>query len=210
MLGGAATRVGRPAPVSPRSASGNIRYLVSGSAALSKDVDNWFDIVGLTILEGYGLTETSAGEALVRPNFIGRIVPGTEIRIADDGEIMVRGPGVIAEPPQEANAEVFGTNTGDEQFRWFATADIGVIDDKGRVKITDPEEGPGQDLGGKYIAPGAIEALKAKCPLAGAVGGRRERPQLPPSSHCDPDAAKLWAGPGAGRHDMATAGRSPM
>ena len=74
---------------------GNSSYFVSGSAALSKDINPWFDGLGLMILEGYGLTETSAASCVIRPNnfmigTIGEPLPGTEIRIADDGEILIR------------------------------------------------------------------------------------------------------------------------
>ena len=119
---------------------GNLKYFVSGSAALSKDINAWFDIVGMTILEGYGLTETSAATTINRPGnvavgTVGQPLPGTEIRIADDGEIMVRGGGVMREYRNrpEANVEVFGDQP-EGPNRWFATGDIGVIDEAGRVR----------------------------------------------------------------------------
>ena len=139
---------------------GNIRYFISGSAALSGTIAEWFDAAGLTILEGYGLTETSAATCIVRPDnvkfgTVGEPIGGhRDRRIADDGEILVRGPGVMRgyRNLPEANAEVFEHGDG-----WFSTGDIGMIDEKGRVKITDRKKDLVKTSGGKYIAPSAIE-----------------------------------------------------
>jgi long-chain acyl-CoA synthetase len=180
---------------------GNLRYMVSGSAALSAEINEWFDIVGLPILEGYGLTETSAATCVNRPESkmagtVGQPLPGTEIRIADDGEIMVRGGGVMRcyRNREEDNKEVFGDQPPDPE-RWFATGDIGVIDDAGRIKITDRKKDLVKTSGGKYIAPGAIEAqFKAKCGIAGAVCViANERKFASALVGLDPDAAAAWA-----------------
>ncbi len=180
---------------------GNIRVFISGSAALSADLNDWFDIVGMPILEGYGLTETSAATTVNRMDSkksgtVGQPLPGTEIKIADDGEIMVRGPGVMRayRNRPDANDEVFGDQPAGPE-RWFATGDIGVVDDAGRVKITDRKKDLVKTSGGKYIAPGAIEAqFKAKCPLAGAVVViANERNFASALVGLDVDALKLWA-----------------
>ncbi len=150
---------------------GNIEYLVSGSAALSKDVGSWFEAVGLELLEGYGLTETSAGSVVGRPgkNRVGSVglpFPGTTVKIADDGEILVKGGGVMRGYYNlpEATSEML---VGDG---WLATGDIGEIDDDGYVRITDRKKDLIKTSGGKYIAPGLIEArFKALCPLLGNV-----------------------------------------
>ena len=150
---------------------GNIEYLVSGSAALSKDVGSWFAAVGLELLEGYGLTETSAGSMVGRPgkNRVGTVglpFPGTEVKIAADGEILVRGGGVMRgyHNLPEATAEML---IGDG---WLATGDIGEIDDDGLVRITDRKKDLIKTSGGKYIAPSLIESkLKALCPILANV-----------------------------------------
>ena len=155
---------------------GNMRHMVSGSAALSPEINEWFDIIGVPILEGYGLSEVCGGACISRPNSLmpgtlGQPMPGTEVKIADDGEIMIRGGGVMRayRHRDEANEEVFGDQAPGPD-RWFATGDIGVIDDAGRVKITDRKKDLVKSSNGKYIAPGALEAqLKAKCGVAGAV-----------------------------------------
>ncbi|WP_395729693.1 AMP-dependent synthetase/ligase [Nakamurella sp.] len=150
---------------------GRIRFLLSGSAALSADVARWFNAAGLPTLEGYGLTETSGGTCISRLDerqigVIGPPLAGSEIRVADDGEIFIRGPGVMDgyhHRPQ-MTAEVLGDDG------WFATGDIGEIDDRGRLRITDRKKDLAKTTGGKYIAPQAIEAMfKAMCPIAGEM-----------------------------------------
>ncbi len=150
---------------------GNIDFMISGSAALSKDVSMWFAAVGLPILEGYGLTETSAGACVGRldHNWVGTVgmpFPGTEARIAEDGEILLRGDGIMRgyHNLPDATAEVL---IGDG---WFATGDIGEIDDDGYVRITDRKKDLVKTSGGKYIAPALIESrFKALCPILGNV-----------------------------------------
>ena len=175
---------------------GRIEYFVSGSAALSRDVAEWFSAVGLPILEGYGMTETSAGSAVNRPgqNVIGTVgvpLPGTEMKIADDGEILVRGPGVMRGyhnlPDQTAELLV-----GDG---WLATGDIGTIDDDGRVQITDRKKDLIKTSGGKYIAPSLIEArFKGLCPLIGNVVVHAEgRNYATALITLDPDVTASWA-----------------
>ncbi|PVY95476.1 long-chain acyl-CoA synthetase [Actinomycetospora cinnamomea] len=174
---------------------GRVRFLISGSAALASDIGLWFYAAGLPVLEGYALTETSAASSVVRPErpalgVVGPPLPGTEIRIADDGEILIRGPGVMSRyhSRPDATAEALDAEG------WFATGDVGEIDDAGQLKITDRKKDLTKTSGGKYIAPGAIEAqFKAVCPLASQMlvhaDGRRYATAL---ITLDPEALAQW------------------
>ncbi len=175
---------------------GRLRFLISGSAALSEDVARWFHAAGVTILEGYGLTETSAAVSIVRleaPAFgvVGPPLAGTEVRIAEDGEVLVRGPGVMRgyHRKPEATAEVLDAEG------WFATGDVGELDAQGRLRITDRKKDLIKTSGGKYIAPQVIETMfRATCPLASQMlvhgDGRNYATAL---IALDPDALEQWA-----------------
>jgi long-chain acyl-CoA synthetase len=174
---------------------GRIRFLVSGSAALSTDVARWFYDAGMPILEGYALTETSSGACISRLDdlqfgAVGPPMAGTEIKVADDGEIFVKGPGVMRgyHNLPEATAEVL-TEDG-----WFATGDIGEIDDQGRLRITDRKKDLIKTSGGKYIAPQPIEVIfKAVCPLASQMVVHAEgRSYATALVTLDPEALSQW------------------
>jgi long-chain acyl-CoA synthetase len=147
---------------------GRMRVMISGSAALNGEVARWFDAAGLPIIEGYGLTENSAAGCVVLPDDIvfGRVgppLPGTQVMIADDGEVLLRGPHVMKGywNLPEANAETLLPDG------WLATGDIGELDEKGRLKITDRKKDLVKTSGGKYIAPGQIAAqFKVISPIA--------------------------------------------
>ncbi|MGW5152370.1 AMP-dependent synthetase/ligase [Rhodococcus koreensis] len=150
---------------------GRLKFFISGSAALNRDVAQWFDAVGIVVLEGYGLSETSAASFVNRPSAyqfgtVGWPIPGTETRIADDGEILIKGPGVMSgyhENP-EATAEAL-TDEG-----WFHTGDIGELDDKGYLRITDRKKDMFKTSNGKYVAPSALAAtFKGICPYVGEL-----------------------------------------
>jgi long-chain acyl-CoA synthetase len=175
---------------------GRIRFMVSGSAALSADVATWFHAAGLLVLEGYGLTETSAATCLVRPiqpafGVVGPPLTGTEVAIAPDGEILVRGPGVMSgyHNLPDATAEALSPDG------WFASGDIGEIDPTGRLRITDRKKDLMKTSGGKYIAPQTIEVMfRAVCPLASQMLVHADRRNYATALiTLDPDALAQWA-----------------
>jgi long-chain acyl-CoA synthetase len=147
---------------------GRIRFFISGSAALNRDVAQWFDAAGLLILEGYGLTESSAASFVNRPGAyafgsVGWPVPGTQVQIAADGEVLLKGPGIMAgyHNLPEASAE---SVDGDG---WLHTGDIGNLDERGFLRITDRKKDLFKTSGGKYVAPSAIESMfQGVCPYA--------------------------------------------
>ncbi|MFI1313823.1 long-chain fatty acid--CoA ligase [Streptomyces sp. CS227] len=150
---------------------GRLRACISGSAALAPDIGFFFAGAGVHILEGYGLTETSAasfvnpGDAY-RTGTVGKPLPGTEVRIAEDGEILLRGPGVMEGYHQlpEKTAEVL------EGDGWFHTGDIGELSADGYLKITDRKKDLIKTSGGKYIAPAEVEGqFKAICPFVSNI-----------------------------------------
>ncbi len=150
---------------------GRVRFFVSAAAALDHNVAQWFDAVGITVLEGYGLTETAAASFINRPNAyrfgtVGWPFPATEVKIADDGEILLRGPGVMTSYHDlpEATAEAL------EPDGWFHTGDIGEIDGEGFLRITDRKKDMFKTSQGKYVAPSALEVrFKGLCPYVGEL-----------------------------------------
>jgi long-chain acyl-CoA synthetase len=174
---------------------GRIRFFISGSAALSKDVQEWFHAAGIVVAEGYGLTETSAATFVNRPadtrfGSVGVAMPETQVKIADDGEVLIKGPGVMRgyHGLPDQTAEVL-TEDG-----WLSTGDIGEVED-GFLRITDRKKDLIKTSGGKYVAPQKIEVIfKAVCPYASQIvvhGDKR--------NYCtalitlDPDEIQTWA-----------------
>ncbi len=149
---------------------GRLDKFISGSAKLDPKLSWWFASLGMPILEGYGLSETTAATCVNRPflgahkhGSIGWPVPGMEASTDTDGELLIRGPGVMRGyyNRPDATAEAF-TEDG-----WFRTGDIAEIDERGFVTITDRKKDVFKTSGGKYVAPSVIESkFKALAPLA--------------------------------------------
>ena len=165
---------------------GRSRAYFSGGAPLGKDMAEWFCSVGIPIMEGYGLTETSPTLSVNRRGAfkigsVGKVNDGLQLKIADDGEILVKGPTVFQgywEMPEETrNAFVDG---------WFKTGDIGELDSEGFLSITDRKKDLIKTSGGKFIAPQPIEnALKSNVLIAQAavIGDKRKYASVILSPH---------------------------
>ena len=175
---------------------GRVRMFISGSAALNNDIARWFYGMGLPILEGYGLTETTAASFVGRPwalkiGSVGWPLPGTEVRIAEDGEVLLRGDGVMQgyHNNEEATAEVIDADG------WFHTGDIGELDERGFLRLTDRKKDLFKTSGGKYVAPSTIEAMfKGVCPYAAQlVVYGADRHFVSALVTLDPEAMQGWA-----------------
>jgi long-chain acyl-CoA synthetase len=160
---------------------GNARFFISGGAPLGRELAEWYADMGIRIHEGYGLTETSPVIALNNPTAhkigtIGKPLANVEVRIAEDGEILVRGPSVFQGywnlPEETRNAFVDG---------WFKTGDIGNMDADGFLSITDRKKDLIKTSGGKFIAPQPIENSLKHSPLvaeAVVLGDKRKFPAV--------------------------------
>jgi long-chain acyl-CoA synthetase len=181
---------------------GRVRFFISGAAALNQDIAEWFGAAGITILEGYGLTECSAGGFVNHPEdnrygTVGPAIPGSEVKLGEGDEVLIRGPHVMDgyhNLPEETAAAL--TEDG-----WLRTGDKGSLDADGFLTITGRIKDLFKTSGGKYIAPSGIESkFKAVCPYASQfmVFGDGH-------NYCvalitlDPDAMEGWAA----ENDMA-------
>ncbi len=175
---------------------GRVRFFISGAAALNQDIAQWFNAAGILILEGYGLTESSAGSFVNHPaeykiGTVGPVLPGSQVKLGEGDEILIKGPGVMDgyhNLPEETAKSL--TDDG-----WLRTGDKGSIDADGFLTITGRIKDLFKTSGGKYIAPSAIESkFKAICPYASQfmVFGN-ERNYCVALVTLDPDAMDGWA-----------------
>ena len=160
---------------------GEAEEFISGGAPLGRELAEWYADIGIPIHEGYGLTETSPVIAVNTPKVhklgtVGKPLPNVEVRIADDGEVLVRGPSIFKgywnRPEETREAFVDG---------WFKTGDIGEVDAEGYLSITDRKKDLIKTSGGKFIAPQPIENSLKLNPLIGTavvLGDRRKFPAV--------------------------------
>jgi long-chain acyl-CoA synthetase len=173
---------------------GNVRYAISGGAPLGDRLGHFFRGIGLIVLEGYGLTETSAAAVIGRVAWqkigkVGRALPGTGIKIADDGEIWLRGINVMRGywRNEAATREAF---EGD----WFRTGDIGELDEDGFLTITGRKKELIVTAGGKNVAPAPIEDLLRAHPMIGQVVVIGDaKPFIAALISLDPEMVPVWA-----------------
>ena len=179
-----------------RARFGNkIRFAITGGAPLAKELMEWFHGTGLVVLEGYGLTETTAASNLTLPDAyrfgtVGGAIPGVEVKIAADGEVLIRGPNVMRGywKKEDATREVL------EEDGWFHSGDIGVIDEKGFLKITDRKKDIIVTAGGKNVAPQNIENLLKQSPwISQAMVHGDKRPYLVALVTLNPEAVDRFA-----------------
>jgi long-chain acyl-CoA synthetase len=175
---------------------GRVRFFISGSAALNAEIAEWFHAAGILILEGYGMTENAAGATVNHPDdykigTVGPALPGAEVKIGENDEVMLRGPHIMAgyhNLPEETAATL--TSDG-----WLHTGDKGSLDADGFLTITGRIKDLFKTSGGKYVAPPAIESkFKAICPYVSQflVFGS-ERNFVVALVTLDPDAMAGWA-----------------
>ncbi|MDG9717912.1 AMP-dependent synthetase/ligase [Streptomyces sp. DH24] len=185
---------------------GRVRRATSGGSPLSRELSLFFEGIGIFVHDGYGLTETSGGVTMQplgreKSGTVGQALPGTEIRIADDGEILVRGPAVFQGYVNDVRATRAALRGG-----WLATGDLGHLDDEGYLTITGRKKDVIITSGGKSVSPAALEQRLRMHPLihqAVVVGDNR--PCVGALITLDPDflahwrAALAWQTDGSGR-----------
>jgi long-chain acyl-CoA synthetase len=188
---------------------GRVETFISGGAPLGRELAEWYAAVGIRIHEGYGLTETSPVIAVNTPvnhriGTVGKTLPNLEVHIAEDGEILVRGPSVFKgywnRPEETLNAFIDAhskdgdSKDGDSKGGWFKTGDIGHIDADGYLSVTDRKKDLIKTSGGKFIAPQPIENSLKLSPLIGTaaiIGDKRKFPAVIVSPNFV--SLELWA-----------------
>ncbi|MFF0017555.1 AMP-dependent synthetase/ligase [Streptomyces sp. NPDC005374] len=172
---------------------GRMRYAISGGSPLDRDLNLFFSAAGIIVYEGYGLTETSAAATVVpplgpRPGTVGQPVPGTAIRIADDGEVLIKGGVVFGSywnNPQATDAVL--------KDDWFATGDLGALDEDGYLTITGRKKDILVTSGGKNVSPAVLEdRLRSRAPVGQCLVVGDNRPFVAALITLDPEAMAHW------------------
>ncbi|PWI18300.1 long-chain fatty acid--CoA ligase [Streptomyces sp. Act143] len=172
---------------------GRMRYAISGGSPLDRDLNLFFYAAGIIIYEGYGLTETSAAATIVpplrpRPGTVGVPVPGTAVRIADDGEVLIKGAivfGAYWNNPAATDAVL--------RDDWFATGDLGSLDEDGYLTITGRKKDILVTTGGKNVSPAVLEdRLRSRSPVGQCLVVGDNRPFVAALITLDPEAVAHW------------------
>ncbi|MGX1369898.1 long-subunit acyl-CoA synthetase (AMP-forming) [Streptomyces canus] len=170
-----------------------MRYAISGGSPLDRELNLFFSAAGIIIYEGYGLTETSAAATIVpplapRPGTVGQPVPGTAIRIAEDGEVHIKGGvvfGAYWNNPAATDAVL--------KDEWFATGDLGALDEDGYLTITGRKKDLLITTGGKNVAPAVLEdRLRSQAPVGQCLVVGDNRPFVAALITLDPEAMTHW------------------
>ncbi|MFJ4323565.1 AMP-dependent synthetase/ligase [Streptomyces tricolor] len=172
---------------------GRMRYAVSGGSPLDRNLNLFFHAAGIVVYEGYGLTETSAAATIVpplspRPGTAGRPVPGVSVRIADDGEVLIKGGIVFGSYWNNPAATDAVLHDG-----WFATGDLGALDDDGYLTITGRKKDILVTSGGKNVSPAVLEdRLRSRSPVGQCLVVGDNRPFVAALITLDPEAVAHW------------------
>ncbi|WP_320778025.1 long-chain fatty acid--CoA ligase [Streptomyces sp. CRN 30] len=172
---------------------GRTRYAISGGSPLDRELSLFFYAAGIIIYEGYGLTETTAAATLVpplgpRPGTVGRPVPGTAVRIADDGEVLIKGGIVFGAYLNDPGATDAALTDG-----WFATGDLGALDEDGYLTITGRKKDLLVTSGGKNVPPAVLEdRLRSRPPVGQCVVVGDNRPYVAALISLDPEDVAHW------------------
>lgn len=190
---------------------GNCAYAVSGGAPLGERLGHFYRGIGLTVLEGYGLTETTAAVTVNLPDAlkvgtVGRPIPGTSVRVADDGELLFKGGQVFSGywNNPEASAEALDADG------WFHTGDVGEVDDEGFVRITGRKKEIIVTAGGKNVAPAVLEdRLRAHVLVDQCVVVGDGQPFIAALVTIDPESLPVWAEANGKPADLAALVEDP-
>ncbi|MEU0368748.1 AMP-dependent synthetase/ligase [Streptomyces sp. NPDC006283] len=173
---------------------GRLRYAISGGSPLDRELNLFFCAAGIVIYEGYGLTETTAAATIIpplapRPGTVGQPVPGTAIRIADDGEVLIRGGIVFGSYWNNPAATGEVLHDG-----WFATGDLGALDDDGYLTITGRKKDILVTSGGKNVSPAVLEdRLRSRPPVGQCIVVGDNRPYVAALITLEPEAMEHWS-----------------